>query len=698
MKDRILNQANDLVDKLPGRILKRWINKHKKAALLLGSLPVTVPLFYFADVWILGTAAAAVHDFQTWLSENNILPISEQKATAVTYTKLWPWYFTHPFRVGWDWLTKPTEALTFPGIKNIWQLLNTILGAGSVTTYFLQQLKRRQNKVNSPQRVHGLKVVSNAAMGTARWASRKDIHHLCEFGPPVLESKCKHPGGIVLGKLKGQIVRVMPGKSPKGMPGLAGHAAIFGGTGSGKSFSFVLNNIIAAVADGQSFICTDPKGELAATTAQWLRNKGYHVKIFNLINPATSHRWNAITECRDDAEIAEMAACLVNNAGKDAHTYFLAKEIQLLEALVGLLRGDFPTEQQHLRAVMSLTAWTKEELEARFKAAFQTHKISSTIYERWRGVASANLEHAVSGLSAKLKILTTEPLAALLSEQEINLSEIGSQKTALFCVLPVSGENKVLRPILATFYMFLFKRLYVLAEQHDGRLPVSVRLILDEFANIGQIPGFSEIISTARSLGIQIQFILQGRSQLDDVYGAAEAQNILSNCPTMLLLGLAPGDQETAVMFSRILGKAAVEGKFEKEDLTIPLVHYFKPAEKTQNVIKRLLMEPDEIARMHPLDCIAIVQWCYPLYLKKVGWVKLPQAKDIKQTGNLPVCRLAPPRNFNVSLPEVVSLEQEPQSEPQKLPGEPEAEPGQNLQLLKQVNDTEKIKISKSAW
>lgn len=636
--------------------LLEWVREHKKAVLVLGSTPVTVPLLYFANVWTVGSLAAAIHDTVHNI-QHQLSALSAFSTLEPEHGKMLPYILHHPVQVGWAWLTRPTETLTHPDVKHIWQGLNVLLGAGAAGGYLWW---RRNRAKNSPGRVHGLKLADNAALGTARWAALRDIKPLCEFGPPKMPTGkdgkgSRSSGGIVLGELNKKIVRVIPGKSPKGKPGLAGHAAIFGGTGSGKSFSFVLNNIIAAVADGQSFVCTDPKGELAATTAKWLQEKGYEVRIFNLTNPAVSHRWNAISECGNDAEIAEMAACLIRNAGKDDNAYFLAKEIQLLEALTGLLKGDFPSQQQHLRAAMSLLAWTKEELDARFQAAYRAGKISATIYERWRGVSSANYDHAVSGLSAKLKILTTEPLAALLSQHEIRLSEVGGRKTALFCVIPVSGEGKVLRPILSTFYMFLFKRLYRLADENNGKLPAPVRFLLDEFANIGQIPGFSEIISTARSLGIQIQFILQGRSQLDDVYGPNEAKNILANCPTVLLLGVAPTDRETAEMFSRVLGKAAVEGRFEKEDLTVPVVHHFRLRERTMSTVRRSLMEADEIARMDPLDCIVLIQWCPPLYMRKVGWVKLPQAREILRAGSLPVSELVSPRGFKVELPGIAA-------------------------------------------
>ncbi|SFR12527.1 VirD4-like conjugal transfer protein, CD1115 family [Desulfoscipio geothermicus] len=546
----------------------------------------------------------------------------------------------------------PASWFTLDSLANPENLAARVgLVAGAVLGAALGVVNTRdgRSKENSPDRVHGLKVVRNAAKGTNRWASEADVAPMCEFGPP--REQGVYPGGIVLGRLRGRVVRVIPGKAPKGKPGLAGHVAVFGGTGSGKTYSYVINNIISAVMDGQSVVVTDPKGELAATLAPWLESLGYEVRIFNLISPRHSHRWNPVAECRNDSETAEMAACFVNNAARDGSGYFVAKEVQLLETLAGLLQADFPDEQRHLRAAMSLTAWSVDALDERFRRAYEEGRLTPTIYERWRGAASANFDNAVSGLSAKLRILTTEPLAALMSEPELTLANIGRKKTALFCVLPVNGDGRVLKPILSTFYMFLFKRLYELAAGNEGKLPVPVRFVLDEFANIGAIPGFSEIISTARSLGIHIQFILQGKSQLTDVYGAQEAKNILSNCPTLFLLGTAPGDIETARFFSQLLGHAAVETISERRDMTIPVKHYFELPKKSMSISRRALMEPGEITGMDPLDCIALVQWCRPMFLRKVGWVDLPQARLIKEAGIVPIPEQIPARSLAVSVP-----------------------------------------------
>ena len=640
--------------------IKEWVREHKKAALILGSMPVTVPFFYFGDVWVLGTTAAAVYDFQSWWTGVNIFSTPEQKAAAAEYVNLWPWYLSHPFQAGWAWLTRPAETLTYPGVKQIWQGLNLMLGVGSVAGYLGWRIRRWKNKENSSNRVHGLKVVNNPAYGTSRWAGLRDIERFCELGPPVPTEKntgnrIRFPGGNFVGELEGKIVRVNFEKMPDDTPKTAPHMLVFGGTGSGKSFNIVIGNIIAAVSEGQSIVLIDPKGELFATTGKWLKEQGYeNVWVLNFMQPEHSHRWNPVIECLDDAEISEIVDTLSKNATAVSDSYFALKAMELMEAMTGLLKGDFPVEQQHMRSIMTLAAWPKEKLDERFREAYKSGKISPTIYERWRGVANKNYEYAVSNLTAILKNLTTAPLAAMMSDKEIDLNQIGQKKSALFLVIPTGGEGVYLKPILSIFYKFLFKRLDKLAFVSPGqKLPVKVRNIWDEMANVGMIPGLPEIISTARSKGIHIQMILQTIKQLESIYGINEASTIMGNCPTVMLIGIAPADRDLARMFSELLGMAAVEAERVSEDLTVPGKHLFELKTKTRTVIERPLMTTDEVMRIGPKDSVAILQWSWPLYLRKVGWTKLPQANAIKKCGMLPVEQMIPARSFEISLPGV---------------------------------------------
>lgn len=586
---------------------------------------------YITDVWILGSASAGLYDM--------VIKAQETKANNAS------WYFGHPFVVSWAWITKSSSELSTPVVREIWAAINILIGSSGLALYCRKKWLHMIQSKNDSRHVHGLKVVGNPAFGTTRWAGLADLSRYCEFGPP-----CKGMGGVVLGKLDGKIVRIIPGKNTnRDELGLTGHVVVYGVTGSGKSYTFGRNNIIAGVEDGQSMIKTDPKGELFETMGPWLKSKGYKVLIFNLVNPEYSHRWNPIMECRNDEEIAEMASCMIENAAKDNNGYFVNKEIQLFEAISGLLKNAFKEEQAHIRSALSLSSWPRERLEQVFSNAYREKKISATIYERWRGAASANLENATSGLTAKLKIITTKALAALMSSHEIDLESIGKRKTALFCILPVKG-SEVLKPILSVFYMFLFNRLYELANKNGGRLPVEVRFILDEFANIGRIPGFSEKISTARSLGILLQYILQGRSQLNDVYGFERANSILASTPISLLLGVAPDDEVTKELFSNKLGEAAVQMRHYRKDVSTIIQKFDLPRE-TVIIGKRKLMEKYEIKEMSTKYCIADVQAGKPMFMRKVGWVELPQAADIMKCGRLPVSEYLPARSLEIELP-----------------------------------------------
>lgn len=548
--------------------------------------------------------------------------------------------------------------------------------AGAVAGAFW---KYNPSATHDARHVHGLEVAgANPEKGTTRWAGDADLKHVAEFGPP---REGRFGGGTVVGKLAGRIVRLQPEKCK---PPLPQHTAVIAGTGAGKSFSFVIPNVVAAACEGESIVVTDPKGELACTLGPWLKSKGYKVYIFNLAYPQWSLYWNPVLECRDDEEITAFATAIVQNAAKDSSGYFVMKEIQLLKALIYLLRADFPPEQAHLRSALSLLSWPEEALDQRFNEAYRTGRLPQVGFEEWRGAVSSNLDNATSGLTAKLGVVRAEPVAKLLSRHEIDLSAIGKGHAALFCVLPIGSGH--LKPILASFYYFFFRRLYGLAAENGGRLPNPTRFILDEFANVGQIPGFVEVISTARSLGIKIQFILQGLKQLQDAYGGAEAEAILSNCPIQEFLG---GDDATTTRyFSSRLGRAAVWAKSERESRPLSTslgvlmgktsVWNLPRRAESKSVVRRSLMEPEELSRMNPMAAVCLVRWCLPMYLEKLGWTELPQAGEIQSLAASKLADLCPARpDAKLELPPMPEPSEEGASRPPRrrsVPAEPEPE------------------------
>lgn len=666
MLQQIGNKSVELLNRGSGRIIKRipegrirdWVNDHQKLAFGLASMPIVIPAGCILDVWSIGRMAGWIYDLGVQLQGVSIFSTPEQKAAAAQSIKLGSYIANHTGAVTKAWLTGSYEpgmpVKELETIKEWWQWGNLALMATIPWAWWKFQWGVPKH---SSTRVHGLRVVDNAAFGTNRWAGVKDLENFCEFGPPVpLEKKNNNkinlfPGGNLIGELEKKMIRVNFEKVSRDTPKTAPHLLAYGGTGAGKSFSLVSGNIITGVSEGQSLVMIDPKGELFRIFASWLRSLGYQVWVLNFMTPEHSHRWDPVIECMNDAEISEMIDTLSKNA-VDSNNYFALKAMELMEALVGLLKGDFPISQQHLRCVMSLASWPLEKLDARFGDAYKAGKISPTIYERWRGVIQANYDKAVSNLTIVLKNLTTDPLAAMMSEQEIDLSEIGKKKTALFLIIPTGGEGVYLKPILAMFYKFLFKRLDKLAFTSPGeRLPVPVRNVWDEMANVGVIPGLPEIISTARSKGIHIMMILQTPTQLESLYGRDDAKTITGNCPTVMMIGIAPADRDLAKMFSEILGTAAVEAYRVSEDRTVPGKHWFEFSKKTKTVIERPLMTMSEIFKIDPRYCIALLQWSNPVYLKKVGWIKLPQAKDIRRCGMLPVKEYIPARNFDICLP-----------------------------------------------
>ncbi|ACX52464.1 TRAG family protein [Ammonifex degensii KC4] len=558
--------------------------QRRKDAVLACLLPwLLAALFYNAGALIFSLAALA-------------------KGGAMPAAKFWDW--------GWLGLAplSPPDSWARAGLV-----------VGMPASLLLGRLRRTTR--HDERHVHGLRVADSPAKGTGRWGSDRDVADVCEFGPPG-----PGHGGVVLGKLKGRIVRAVPEKAPTVKR--PAHALAVAGSGGGKTFCFVVPNVIAGACDGESLIVTDPKGELTPLLAPWLRKRmGYKVFVFNLADPRHSSFWNPLLECRTPVETYQAAQVLVLNAqerGKGS-PFFTALEIQALTALMSLLRADFPEDQAHLRSVLSLLSWPKNRLKERFDSAYRAGKLDVEGHEAFRG-AYSHWENAVAGLTSKLALFRDPDLARLLSRQELDLEAFGKEKAALFCVLPVGSDY--LRPILAVFYHFLLDRLYTLARSSPGqRLPVPVRLILDEFANIGRIPKFQEIMATARGLGIKVLYVLQELQQLKDNY-PGEDMSILGN--TFVKVYLGGSEKPTREYFSRELGEAAVYVETERQDVTHPWNRLEAP-KRTRTVVRRALMEADELGRLPEKNCVALLQGHYPLYLEKCGWTELPQAREIRE-------------------------------------------------------------------
>lgn len=504
---------------------------------------------------------------------------------------------------------------------------------------------------------HGPGKVQGRPAVEGGWADDAEAGKVCRFGPPK-----PGDGGLILGALPGAglLGSVGPGRMVRFVPGgEAGHAAVFGASGSGKTWGFVLPNIVSAARERISMVVTDPKGELVAGkynknkeyepgAAAWLDKQGYRVLVLNFENPsAGSHRWNPLMECHDDPEFRALCDAMITSVGPSSAAFWEAGEKSLFTAVLGLVRfapgipgeAEIWDEHRHLYGAMSVLAWPEDRLDEAFEIAYREKKcLSDYFYMRWAAARGPKLPNFRQGVSSKLAPLTDGPLAMVTAASDFTLESIGQgdRPTALFVILPTEGN---LRPILTAFYFFLFRRLREVAKRNFGRLPIPVRFLMDEFANIGRIPDFEKRIAFDRSYGMNYVCIMQALSQFTDLYGANEAQTILANMDVQLALRV--NDTKTANYFSHQLGEARVWDTTERKDVTHPWNRLEIP-KKTESTKRMALMEPWQFRELPKYTAVALAPTIRPMYLKTVAFDAMPEYREIPKDP-VKVSAFAPP-------------------------------------------------------
>lgn len=493
-----------------------------------------------------------------------------------------------------------------------------------------------------PTARHGPGVVQGKPVVEGGWADVNDLAPVCDFGPPRLGD-----GGIPLGKLKNQIVRLNPNK---GKIKIAGHSLIVGATGTGKSYTCIRNLIIAAACDNHSIVVTDLKGELFADMAVWLEKQGYDLYGFNVTNPSRSHRWNPLLECRDFEEIMDVADWLITAAGDD-HAFFSGGEKNILAAVMAYTRWALPERQRHMRAALSILSWPQEVIDQEYARAYREKKVSQAAFETWRA-AQGHYSNYVEGVRNKVRSITKGPLAALTAANDFRLEDLGRKKTALFLILPDEGD---LRSLYVPFYAFMFRRLKEAAEiSSGGRLPVPVRFIMDEFANIGKVPEIDKVCALGRSRGIMVQVAIQNIGQLQGLYRKENAwKAVVGNMPVKICL--STDDLDTARFFTGMMGEARVLDTKESRDVSTPWDAL--EIKRRQSTKDTQIMSSWELLQLPEDDCVVLLRGRKPAYMQKIAWVELPQAKEI------------------LACPKLRPGEYLPETEEAEVPPYPEAEP-----------------------
>lgn len=400
---------------------------------------------------------------------------------------------------------------------------------------------------------------------------------------------------------------------------------VIGGSGSGKTRNYVKPNIMQLHS---SYVITDPKGELLRDCGKLLAENGYKVKIFNLIHMDQSDKYNPFNYIVSEQDILKLINNLITNTTPSqthkGEAFWENAEKTLLQALFAYVHFEGLPEERNIGTVMELIrlAEVREEDETYVSALdilFQELKeenpnhFACKQYDLFKLAAGKTAKSILVSLGVRLSPFYIQSLANLLSDDTLELDMLGSEKTALFIILPDS--DKTFNFIAAMMYQQLFDILAHKADTvYNGRLPYHVRFMLDEFANIGQIPDFEKYISTMRSREMSANIILQNISQLKSLYEKTW-ETITGNCDTLLFLG--GKEQSTLEYLSKMIGKTTIDHRSINESRG-------QTGSYSMNyqIIGRDLITPDEIGLLKTDTCLLSIRGERPFKSRKFDITK----------------------------------------------------------------------------
>ena len=464
----------------------------------------------------------------------------------------------------------------------------------------------------------------NGNYGTSRMASSKEYQNYLELAESPVEID-----GIIMGvdPDTGKVVAI-----PKNHPHNR-NFFICGSQGTAKSIAFSRTMVMQCAVRGESVFLTDPKGELYRDLALFLKNMGYGVYQWNLVNRWSSDGWDILKEVHGD-ERFEYVDILVdtiiaNTGGKDSGDFFDNIESVLLKALCLYVLAKYPENQQNFGNVYNLIVnKSSEELDTMFAALEkETDYASKLAYGAYNLFAKspANKGNAILGLGSRLAVFSTEVVQRMLSSSDIQVEDLGKKKTAIFCIASDSnGTYAVLNALLTSI---TFIKVMACADRMGGKCTVPVYFILDEFVNIGALPDFTKKLATARSRDIGMVIIVQNIPQLENRYPNGQAEEIIGGCDFRILLGA--NDDETSKYFSNLLGTTTIKVNTDRRSVTSSLFSMKAVSEvegSNEGSGQRSLMLSDEIRRMPTDEMLLFVRGEQPIKLKKFQYFKDPDA------------------------------------------------------------------------
>ena len=453
--------------------------------------------------------------------------------------------------------------------------------------------------------------------GSARWGGAEDIKPYID---PVFENNV----------LLTQTERLMMSSRPK-QPKYARNKNILviGGSGSGKTRFFVKPNLMQMHS---SYVVTDPKGTVLIECGKLLQRGGYQIKVLNTINFKKSMKYNPFAYLRSEKDILKLVNTIIANTKgdgeKSGEDFWIKAEKLYYTALIGYIWYEAPDEEKNFTTLLEMINASEareddedfknpvdlmfERLEEKDPEHFAVKQ-----YKKYKLAAGKTAKSILISCGARLAPFDIKELRDLMSYDELELDTLGDRKTALFLIM--SDTDSTFNFVIAMLQSQLFNLLCDKADdEYGGKLPVHVRCLLDEFANIGQIPQFEKLIATIRSREISASIILQSQSQLKAIYKDA-AEIILDNADSTLFLG---GRGKNAKDISENLGRETIDSFNTSENRGTQVSHGLN-----YQKLGKELMTQDEIAVMDGGKCILQLRGVRPFFSDKYDITQHPNYK-----------------------------------------------------------------------
>lgn len=402
---------------------------------------------------------------------------------------------------------------------------------------------------------------------------------------------------------------------------------VVGGSGAGKSASYVIPNALQLLG---SYVFTDPKGELYDKTAGYFKEKGYAVKVLNLVHPQNSDGYNPLHHINNEIDVDVIANTIVKGQGegKSSDPFWDDMAEMLMKALIYYLKAVRPPEEQSLASCSELVRTANnnggDNLLTNLMNQLPYDHPARMYYKNIEMLPEKTFGSVLGTLQSKLGKFDSREIAEVTSTDTIDFTEIGKTKTAVFVIS--SDTHTAYDFLLTIFFSQMIQQLYDFADLNGGALPIPTYFILDEFANIGHIPDFDKKISTSRSRKISFSVILQNLDQLEAVYKEAH-ETIMGNCDTHLFLG--SNSQKTVEYFSKALGEKtisrdSVSVNKDRED-------WKQGKSESDQIMARALLTPDELRRLDNDICIIYEKGIKPIKANKYYYFKYPEGKLVNR-------------------------------------------------------------------